>query len=297
VPRSGRPQVLSTSDKRFLWILIKRNPFIRYREINERLRSSLSRTTLLKMIKESGYGHWKARKRPRLQEEHARKRLAWARVHRNWTVEQWRKVVWSDECSVELGKGKQGKWVFRLNRRNEKWKKEYITPYNKSKGMSVMVWVAIWGGEHTPIQAMTRDPDAARNGYSAASYLEILQANFRQISREGLLFMQDNASIHTAHLIRDWFFECGISAIQWPPYSPDLNPIEHAWAKLKERIYQLDPDIESRTGPEDEVKEYFIDLIQRAWEDLGQDYFDQLVASMPRRVEAVIDAQGWYTKY
>lgn len=29
-----------------------------------------------------------------------------------------------------------------------------------------------------------------------------------------------------------------------PPYPPDLNPIEHGWAKLKERIYMLYPDLE-----------------------------------------------------
>jgi transposase len=40
--------------------------------------------------------------------------------------------------------------------------------------------------------------------------------------------MQDNASIHTAHKVKDWFEENGIQTTDWPPYSPDLNPIEHA---------------------------------------------------------------------
>ena len=30
---------------------------------------------------------------------------------------------------------------------------------------------------------------------------------------------------------------------------------------------------------------------------LGQDYFNGLISSMGRRVEAVIAAYGWYTKY
>ncbi|EYE92581.1 uncharacterized protein EURHEDRAFT_186358 [Aspergillus ruber CBS 135680] len=45
-----------------------------------------------------------------------------------------------------------------------------------------------------------------------------------------------------------WFDEHGIPLIDWPPYSPDLNPIEHAWAKLKERIYMLYPDLELFNG-------------------------------------------------
>jgi transposase len=45
----------------------------------------------------------------------------------------------------------------------------------------------------------------------------------------GLIFMQDNASIHIAHIIREWFQEHSIPLLDWLPYSPDLNPIEHIW--------------------------------------------------------------------
>ena len=38
--------------------------------------------------------------------------------------------------------------------------------------------------------------------------------------------MQDNASIHTAKKVKDWFKDMAIPLVDWPPYSPDLNPIE-----------------------------------------------------------------------
>jgi transposase len=111
------------------------------------------------------------------------------------------------------------------------------------------------------------------------------------------LFMQDSARIHTARKVKAWFEDYSISVTDWPPYSPDMNPIEHAWAKLKETIYKLDPDFESFKGTKEEVTERFLVLIQRSWEVIGQDYFHDLVRSMDSRINAVISAKGWYTKY
>lgn len=85
--------------------------------------------------------------------------------------------------------------------------------------------------------------------------------------------------------------------MKWPPYSPDLNPIEHAWAKLKEMIDRIDPNIDECSGTAAELFAYFSELIEQAWVELGQDYFDRLVSTMDRRVEAVIAAKGWYTRY
>lgn len=88
----------------------------------------------------------------------------------------------------------------------------------------------------------------------------------------------------------------GMPSIDWPPYSPDLNPIEHGWAKLKEMIDRLDPDLDKLESAKGELIAHFEELIHAAWAVLGQDYFDGLIASMPRRIEAVA-ADGRYTKY
>jgi hypothetical protein len=207
-------------------------------------------------------------------------------------LEQWRAIVWSDECSVEIGKGKRQKWVFRINHHGEKWKKDYIQPYQKSKGISIMVWAAIWGGGHSDISLLRSDLESNRQGFSRWSYLEILQNQLPSFWQPDMVFMQ-----HTAIVVKEWLQEMAIESINWPPYSPDLNPIEHAWMRLKETIYQLDPHIESYRGTKEEIRRYFEGLIEQAWIEISQDYFNDLIESMPRRVEAVIAAQGWYTKY
>jgi transposase len=56
--------------------------------------------------------------------------------------------------------------------------------------------------------------------------------------------MQDGASIHTARIIKRWLADNEIEVIDWPPYSPDLNPIKHVWRHLKEWVHEHYPELE-----------------------------------------------------
>ena len=108
-------------------------------------------------------------------------------------------------------------------------------------------------------------------------------------------FLQDNDPKHKSNIVRTWLFNHGIQPIDFPPYSPDLNPIENLWALLK-KIYERYPDL-LEADDSNETKERLINEAQEVWADLAEDILATLSDTMPNRVDSVIDAKGWYTKY
>ena len=120
----------------------------------------------------------------------------------------------------------------------------------KEKDMKIMVWAAFWGGGVSDLYPLGRDFEAKKMGYSANSYIDVLDQNLVDFYEPGQIFMQDNAPIHNAKKVRLWFEFHGVEMMEWPPYSPDLNPIEQLWYRLKELLYFRHPElVELTTTP------------------------------------------------
>ena len=113
---------------------------------------------------------------------------------------------------------------------------------------------------------------------------------------DGAIFQQDNASVHTAHVVRDWLADHDFKIMAWPPYLPDLNPIENLWSILEAKIYELHPEV--RGMPDnDETLEFVISVAQEAWSYIDIDMLQNLAVTMPHRVQQVLEHGGWYTSY
>jgi hypothetical protein len=95
-----------------------------------------------------------------------------------------------------------------------------------------------------------------------------------------------------------FFKDKGFGWIQdWPPYSPDLTPIEHCWPMLKEHMYRLYPDMETWKGRDEAIEERMEDALVHAWDQMRTEMAQNLVSSMKERIEAVIASKGWYTRF
>jgi transposase len=101
-----------------------------------------------------------------------------------------------------------------------------------------------WGhGERlTVIGALALDGVVASMSLAAATSTAVFLAFVEQAlvpalrARPDAIVVMDNLAAHKAEVIRKALGEAGLGHRYLPPYSPDLNPIEPAWSKLKARL-------------------------------------------------------------
>ncbi|KAJ5496357.1 hypothetical protein N7463_008344 [Penicillium fimorum] len=161
-----------------------------------------------------------------------------------------------------------------------------------------MFWAAFSRAtRRTGLIPLFGNPEAERTGITGLVIEELYRRILPTlISNEGAIFQHDNAPTHTAYVVRNALSEMNIEVMEWPPHSPDLNPIENLWALLKVKIYELRPDL-LHMGNNDTTKEILVATAQQAWDELELRHLEHLSETMPHRVEAIIESQGWYTAY
>ena len=124
-----------------------------------------------------------------------------------------------------------------------------------------------------------------RSKVSAAIYQEVLE-HFMLPSADQLygdadfIYQQDLAPAHTAKGTSTWFKDPGIPVLDWPANSPDLNPIENLWGIVKRKMR------DTRPNNAEELKA----AIRATWASITPQQCHKLIASMPRRIAAVIHA-------
>lgn len=107
---------------------------------------------------------WRYSWRPYLTEQNALKRLQWAHRYRHFIAEDWARVYWSDECTIERGIGVRREWTFIRPRDQPKERQCQGLPI-KGNQVKQMFWGAFSGStRRTGLIPLFRNPEAPRGG-------------------------------------------------------------------------------------------------------------------------------------
>jgi transposase len=220
-----------------------------------------------------------AQRKPLLSAPNRRKRFLWAKKRADWTIGEWEQCFFSDETAVQLMPN---------NRRyircpaSQLLKPQNVQPRVQAGGGKIMVWGGFSG---VGVTALAR----VEGNINTSCYLNVLQEHLLplHLAQHGLTFQQDNAPAHKSRKTLQWLQDHDISVLDWPPQSPDLNPIENIWGEIKQRLQDF----------QIHGKDDLWLAVQQIWMEFSTDYFTRFAHTMPSRIKAVIAARGCNTRF
>ncbi|UYV71450.1 hypothetical protein LAZ67_8003270 [Cordylochernes scorpioides] len=223
--------------------------------VQDTLDHSISTRTISRRLVANGLHSCRPLRRLPLTPPNRRQRLEWCRARSTWMTE-WHRVVFSDESRFCLSSDSRRVRVWR--RRGERSNPAAIVERPTVRQRGIMVWGAIVYDSRSPLLRIQGTMTAQR-------YVD------------DVLRPQDNARPHTARISQQALQD--VQMLPWPPYSPDLSPIEHVWDIIGRRLHAL-----AQPRSEDELWQ----MVEREWRAIPQDAIRTLIDSLPRRVAACI---------
>lgn len=284
-PNPGRPKKFTGRDVRALKHHVLNNRRETLSEIMVNIPVNAGINTFRKELKHLNLNSRIARKKPFINDKQRLKRLNFAKEHQHWTLEDWRRVIFTDESSFQTSGCSS---IVRVRRRpNEVMLPSCLAPTFQSGRSSFSVWGGISYNRRSPL-VFLKEGERKSASFIDQVYDPVLKDFYNSYTNSPIL-MEDNAPIHTSKLSRNWKENAKFVCLDWPPQSPDLNPIEHVWKKMKAAKQKRLHFVKSKTA----LKM----LVAFEWRKLDVNYINKLIDSMPRRMKAVIKNKGYSIKY
>jgi hypothetical protein len=242
-------------------------------------------------------GHRIERKRPYLSVKQKQLRLNFARAFIHWTIEDWRRVIFTDEMGMQTGANQGQVWVWRYP--DEEYNEDLCATIHKSGFKKIKVWGAMQYDKLSKLVVLIEKKGEGK--MKAKDYVDQIMdgelLDFWMSSMEELgdvKVMEDGAGYHmgAASRRREQYEQDGWHGWgpgTWPSNSPDLNPIENLWHIVRTKV--------RKRVPNPMKKQELTDALKEEWGKLDMHEIRKLIESMPRRLQSVIDKQGGSTSY
>jgi transposase len=248
----------------------------------------VSLKTLQRSLKRSNFGLGKCLNKAFISPRNAIKRLEFATAYKSAASGFWNRVIWSDETTIRTNPMKQQLeiWVHKGSRNRF----PPVNPQIQGSGVSVMFWGCFSKMGLGPLVVVENTMDSDQYISIMQDYLVPELRIAEEHLRAQITFMQDNAPYHKSKKVIEYFERENINLLDWPPQSPDLNPIENLWAIFKRRIrvkYSKIPTSKSE----------LIDQVFAVWDEITAELLDTLAESVSERLALCIRADGYHTKY
>uniref|UniRef100_A0A8C4REL1 Transposase n=1 Tax=Erpetoichthys calabaricus TaxID=27687 RepID=A0A8C4REL1_ERPCA len=283
---SGRPRKSSKRQDRFLKLIQLQVQGSTSAELAQEWHQagvSASARTVRRRLLEDGLLSRRAAKKPLLSKKNIRDRLIFCKRYKDWTAEDWSKVIFSDESSFRLF-DESGKKIVR-RRKGERYHQSCVVPKLKHP-KTIHVWGCFSAKGVGSLAILPKNTSMNKEWYQNILREQLLPAIQEQFGDEQCLF-QHEVLYHKAKVITKWLGEQNIKMlVPWPGNSPDLNPIENLWSILKRRVDKQKPTNSDKLQA----------LIMQEWVAISQDLTQKLIDRMPGRIAEVLKKKGQHCK-
>ena len=241
------------------------------------------------------------------KEKHGASIMCWGMISYGWKGPFW---VWESETEEEkvtavskiLSYNENcGEEEFRLNtawRASEEWKelrRVELADAREARLLASLTGVKTkttqsWRGKKYKIKKLKRGDSKGIDSWwyvtDLARPLLWPTCHARKLVRPDFLLMEDNAPAHDSDFTNYERTKEAINKVDWPPNSPDLNPIEHLWNIMKSRI-------QTRRGVERVTTAGEMKLIlKQEWEKITIEEINREVSKLPSILAQCISQKG-----